>query len=135
MKRLPLLAVVLGVLGLLPFLGCTLGIIAFPRQVPVPNLVQAIIAYGAVILAFLGGVHWGFALEPRPTILAPGHEMIDRMRLALGVLPSLVGWAALLVVLVASPMVAVVLLIGGFIGTRRSAAAPCRPATWRCAGR
>ena len=117
MKRLPVLAVVLGVLGLLPFLACTLGIIAFPRQVPVPNLVQAILAYGAGILAFLGGVHWGFALEPRPTIVTPGQAGTDRMRLLLGVLPSLVGWAALLVVLVASPMVAVLLLLLGFGGT------------------
>ena len=117
MKGLPILAAVLGLLGLLPFLGCTVGIIAFPRQVPVPNLVAAIIAYGAVILAFLGGVHWGFALEPAPGIIAPGQAAVDRRRLGLGVLPSLVGWAALLVPLVAAPLLGVVLLLLGFIGT------------------
>ena len=117
MKRLPILAVVLGVLGLLPFLGCTIGIIIFPRDVPVPNLVQAIIAYGAVILAFLGGVHWGFALEPAPGIVGPGQAAVDRRRLALGVLPSLVGWAALLVPLVASSLIAIVLLLLGYVGT------------------
>ena len=117
MKRLPILAVVLGLLGLLPFLGCTVGIILFPSQVPVPNLVQAMIAYGAVILAFLGGVHWGFALDPRPLVTVPGQAKIDNRRLALGVLPSLVGWAALLVPLVASPLIALVLLILGFVAT------------------
>ena len=116
-KRLPVLAVVLGVLGLLPFLGCTVGIILFPGDVPVPNLVQAIIAYGAVILAFLGGVHWGFALDPAPVVLAPGQATTDNKRLALGVLPSLIGWAALLVPLVSSPLIAIVLLILGFVVT------------------
>lgn len=117
MKRLPILAVLLGLAGLLPFLGCTIGIIAFPSQVPVPNLVHAIIAYGAVILAFLGGVHWGFALEPAPSVVVPGHAATDNRRLALGVLPSLLGWAALLVPLVSSPLIAIVLLILGFVLT------------------
>ncbi len=117
MKRLPILAVMLGLLGLLPFLGCTIGIILFPEQVPVPNLVMAIIAYGAVILAFLGGVHWGFALEPAPSVVAPMQAATDNKRLALGVIPSLIGWAALLVPLVASSMVAVLLLILGFVLT------------------
>lgn len=117
MKRLPILAVVLGVLGLVPFLGCTIGIILFPSQVPVPNLVMAIIDYGAVILAFLGGVHWGFALEPAPSVVAPGQGTTDSKRLALGVLPSLIGWAALLVPLISSVLVAILLLIVGFAVT------------------
>ena len=117
MRGLPVLAAILGVLGLLPFLGCTIGIIAFPRQIPVPNLVQAIIAYGAVILAFLGGVHWGLALETAPAIVAPGLAATNRRRLALGVVPSLIGWAALLIPLVASSLIAIVLLIMGYLGT------------------
>ena len=117
MRRLPILAVILGLLGLLPFLGCTIGIILFPSEVPVPNLVQAMIAYGAVILAFLGGVHWGFALDPHPAITVPGQVALDNRRLGLGVLPSLIGWAALLVPLVSSSLIAIVLLILGFVGT------------------
>ncbi|WP_428392639.1 DUF3429 domain-containing protein [Lichenicoccus sp.] len=117
MRGLPILAAILGILGLLPFLGCTIGIIAFPRHIPVPNLVQAIIAYGAVILAFLGGVHWGFALEADPAITVPSLAATNRRRLTLGVVPSLIGWAALLVPLVASPLIAIVLLIMGFLGT------------------
>ena len=117
MKRLPILAVVLGILGLIPFLACTVGIIAFPRDVPVPNLVHAIIAYGAVILSFLGAVHWGFALEPSPALTAPGQAATDRKRLALGVLPALGGWAALLVSLGSSALVAILVLILGFLAT------------------
>src|ERR1700712_4877548 len=117
MKRLPILAVVLGLLGLLPFLGCTIGILLFPSEVPAPNLVMAIIAYGAVILSFLGGVHWGFALDPAPSVVTPRQAVTDRMRLALGVVPSLIGWAALMVALVASSMGAGLLLIIGFVLT------------------
>ena len=117
MKRLPILAVVLGVLGLIPFLGCTIGIILFPSDVPVPNMVMAIIAYGAVILSFLGGVHWGLALEPAPSVIVPGQAATDSKRLALGVVPSLIGWAALLVPLVSSALVAIILLILGFAVT------------------
>ena len=117
MKRLPILAVVLGVLGLIPFLGCTIGIILFPSDVPVPNMVMAIIAYGAVILSFLGGVHWGLALEPAPSVIVPGQAATDSKRLALGVVPSLIGWAALLVPLVLPPEAGLALLAVGFLGT------------------
>ena len=50
--------------------------------------VRALVAYGAVILSFLGAVHWGLLLR-QPDAAAPA-------RLAIGVLPSLVGWVALL---------------------------------------
>ena len=116
-RRLPIVAVVLGVAGLLPFLGCTIGILLFPGEVPVPRLVMALIDYGAVILAFLGGVHWGFALEPAPGLVEPTRPSTDRKRLALGVIPSLIGWAALLIPLVSSPLVAVALLVVGFAVT------------------
>lgn len=116
-RRLPIVAVALGVAGLLPFLGCTVGILLFPREVPVPRLVAALIDYGAVILAFLGGVHWGFALEPAPALVEPTRPATDRKRLALGVVPALIGWAALLVPLVSSPLVAIALLIVGFAVT------------------
>ena len=72
----------------------------------------ALIAYGAVILSFVGAVHWGFAIG--------GGEMVPRqvaVRLFLGVLPSLVGWSAMLLELSALPERALLLLIGGFAGT------------------
>jgi len=124
MRRLPILAITLGVLGLIPFLACTAGIVLFPADLPAPNLVRAIIAYGAIILAFLGGVHWGFALEPAPPLATSGQHVPDRKpgpldskRLALGVLPSLIGWAALLVSYASSTLLAIILLILGFLGT------------------
>ncbi len=128
MTRLPLLAIVLGLGGLVPFVGMTVGILFFPADVPVPRLVPALIDYGAVILSFLGAVHWGLALAggqagvspvslstpAASSALVPASSRAMRLRLGLGVLPSLVGWAALLVVLVGRPLPALLLLVLGF---------------------
>ena len=123
MTRLPLLAIVLGLGGLIPFVGMTVGILFFPADVPAPRLVPALIDYGAVILSFLGAVHWGLALAGGPvgasppgasSIIVSAPSRALRLRLGLGVLPSLVGWAALLVVLVGRPLPALLLLVLGF---------------------
>ena len=116
MRRLPLLAIALGVGGLIPFLACAVGILLFSGQVPAPRLVLAMIDYGAVILAFLGAVHWGLALagDPLGTPIAAG--AVTR-RLTLSVLPALIGWAALLIPLVASPVLALAVLLLGFLLT------------------
>lgn len=45
------------------------------------------VTYGCVILAFLGGPHWGFALAARPT-------RARALQLAWGVTPPLVAWPA-----------------------------------------
>lgn len=106
--RLPPLAYLLGAAGLLPFIGC--GIEAVSRGPWQPVALQALIAYGAVILAFLGGVHWGFALSP-------GQSLLVRMRLALGVVPSLIGWVAVVLGALGLAGLALALLIVGLFGT------------------
>jgi hypothetical protein len=80
---LPLPAAVLGAAGLLPFLG-----LAALTGFGAPQAGPALAAYGATILAFLGAVHWGLALA--------GPSPANAARLALGVVPSLIGFAALL---------------------------------------
>jgi hypothetical protein len=84
---LPPLARLLGIAGLLPFVGLMLAV--FLTQGWTRGLaLQALAAYGAVILGFLGAVHWGFALAtPDAGARVP--------RLAGGVLPSLWAWGAL----------------------------------------
>jgi hypothetical protein len=108
-SRLPPLAVILGAASLLPFFFCALGAV---RADPVSGQMMALglITYGSVVLAFLGGVHWGFVIEGC-------EETAERQRLALGTVPALIGWAASLLGLTAHPVFGIAMLIAGFIGT------------------
>ena len=109
-KTLPPLAIVLGIAGIVPF--ALLGIASVGAD-PISSLVAArgLVGYGAVILAFLGGVHWGFTLDE------PELARFVRVRLTLGVVPALIGWAAVLVSLVTEPAMSLAVLIAGFIAT------------------
>jgi hypothetical protein len=51
----------------------------------------ALLAYGAIILSFLGGIHWGLAIGA-----VPQSDNMLWPRIALSILPSLVACAALL---------------------------------------
>lgn len=110
MRTLPIYATLLGLAGLAPFILASLGALGLDPEFAHACLV-ALVAYGGVILAFLGGVHWGLAL-------AAGTDQtlrVQRLRFGLGVVPSLVGWAALLLTLVDWPKTALLLLIAGFL--------------------
>ncbi len=121
--RLPPLALLLGLGGLVPFLACGLGSVTAGGAVPPDRALLALIEYAAIILSFLGAVHWGLALaapaqdhaaSARPM---PWHSGVEGARLALGVLPALLGWGALLVSVAAAPAIALALLIAGFLAT------------------
>jgi hypothetical protein len=90
--KVPVSAAWLGGLGALPFIGLAC---AMPFLVGAPrNLAaDALVAYGAVILSFLGGIHWGLA------IAHGGGAAQAKLpaRLILSIVPSLAAWAALLV--------------------------------------
>jgi Protein of unknown function (DUF3429) len=118
MRRLPATAIGLGLAGLLPFIGLGIAALATANAVEAARYLQALIAYGAVTLAFLGGVHWGFVLHP--SALPEGmtaEERRDATRLGLGVLPSLIGFAALLTPLLVVPEVGLAVLIVGYLAT------------------
>jgi Protein of unknown function (DUF3429) len=56
----PAPARVLGLCGLIPFVGGALAVIFTPEVKP--EAVATLLAFGAVILSFLGGIRWGFAV-------------------------------------------------------------------------
>jgi hypothetical protein len=119
----------LGLAGLLPFAGAALAFFAAPDSWQ-GFAEGALIAYGAVILSFLGAVHWGLALRA-PVEEAP----MGPARLTLGVVPALIGWVALLL----PDVFALPLLALGILGTAgssngRGAAAWCRASISCCAG-
>jgi len=97
----------LGLAGLLPFAGSALAFFAAPDSWA-GFAEGALIAYGAVILSFLGAVHWGLALR------APAEEAgWGSTRLLLGTVPALLGWVALLL----PDIFALPLLALGILGT------------------
>ena len=85
-----LIARILGYGGALPFL-C--GAIAANQQFAVLGLAPAdfLLSYGAVILSFLGGLHWG-----RVITSPSANGRSDSTWLIWSVCPSLFGWVALL---------------------------------------
>lgn len=86
--RPPRLVVALSYAGLVPFIVLTLAIwFAPPVYMPVLNL--ALISYAAVILSFLGAIHWGLAMRANAPI-SPGLIMFS-------VLPALLAWLLLLI--------------------------------------
>lgn len=81
----------LGGLGALPFIGLA-GAAPYLDSAPRIFAIHALMAYGAVILSFLGGIHWGLAIGSQSVADHPEF----RNRLILSVIPSLAAWAALL---------------------------------------
>lgn len=101
---IPLAVAGLGYGGLLPFL-----ILAFASIVDAyhrPLWIEALIAYGAVILSFVGALHWGFAMTLSDLSMPKRNECF-----VWSVFPALVAWVAFLL----PPVVAGMLLIAGFL--------------------
>ena len=115
------IAVLIAIAGLVPFLIFGAIVLLDPLQSQVA--IEGLIAYGAVVLSFIGAVHWGFALrdtahpvngEP----LAPAVLGAERQLLIFGVVPAIIGWVALSVMLHFNlPALALFLLLAGFFIT------------------
>jgi hypothetical protein len=88
----PAAAAWLGGLGLVPFVALSIASVLFTGELRARSLF-GLLAYGAVILSFLGGIHWGLAIAPAA---ARGDHSIDARHLGVSVVPSLAGWLALL---------------------------------------
>lgn len=80
---MPIAAALLGPAGVVPFVALSAALWLAPAE-RVGWLADALTAYGAVILSFLGAVHWGLVMRG-----APGEQ---GRWLSLGVVPALVAW-------------------------------------------
>lgn len=123
LAAVPRPALYLGFAGLLPFLASTLAVWLAPFRWNLAAL-DIQLAYGAVILSFMGAVHWGLAM-------AGGRDSLTYERLGWSVAPALLGWLALLM----NPVLGLFLLAAGFaavyLGDLRSIAAGNTPAWYR----
>lgn len=79
----------LGAAGLLPFVAGAAALWALPGEFH-PYVRQWILGYAMVILAFVGALHWGVAMQTRQA--ATGRVWTAA---AWSVLPALVAWLAL----------------------------------------
>lgn len=69
-EKPPQLAVLLGYAGLVPFVGGALGIWVIPMGWR-PFVLAALLDFAAVILAFMGAIHWGWRCGRRKPTRMP----------------------------------------------------------------
>ena len=102
-RKIPSAALWLGLAGLIPFWLPLIPLYGSGMIGP-DRALLLLMVYAAVILSFLGGIRWGAALKlPRGPL--------QSTLLAFSVVPSLAGYAALLLPSVAG----LVLLLSGFL--------------------
>ena len=94
--KVPASAAWLGAAGAIPFVASSAATLFLAGENRL-FAVHTLLTYGAVILSFLGGIHWGLA------IAGPRRERLW-IRLVVSVIPSLMGWAALLTPAQARPL-------------------------------
>lgn len=87
----------LGYAGLIPFVGA--AALGHASASFAPLALAALVAYGATIVSFLGGIHWGLAFM---------NDADRGARFTWGVIPSLLAWVAIVL-----PASAGLLLLAG----------------------
>ena len=91
MRPLPQLARILGYVGVLPFFFLTIALLI---KLPVAGmrLDWLLVAYAAVIVSFLGAVHWGIVLAMQEKL----NERDTQLLLGYSVSPAVVAWLLML---------------------------------------
>jgi hypothetical protein len=108
---MPVLAVLLSVLGLVPFIVCGLGALG-PNPVTAARMLTTLIDYAALVLAFAAGIHWGFELQSPQE-----NRIIGRARLGIAAAALTVGWIAIVLPIVTAAWLSLVVLIAAYIGS------------------
>lgn len=86
-KSAPAAVKYLSYAGLIPFIAALAGLLIL-ADAPRDLALRALLAYAAVILSFVGAVHWGYLLHAGP-------DHAPRL-LGLSTLPNLTAWVSLL---------------------------------------
>jgi Protein of unknown function (DUF3429) len=96
----------LGYAGLLPFIGGA-ALLWLVEPGLHPFVALGLAGYGAVIVSFLGGIHWGIGLRYAGTM-----RTTHAFHFVWGVVPSLLAWVALMMPAFAGlPLLALVLVV------------------------
>ncbi len=110
MGVMPVLAILLSVLGLVPLVICGLAALG-PDAATAARMLSALIGYAALALTFAGGVHWGFELQS-----PHADRWAGRLRLAAPVGALLAAWLALELPMLLAPLGSIIVLIVAYIG-------------------
>ncbi len=89
LEQIPRSVNLLGWAGVLPFAGLS-ALVLLDWSASKDTIEPMLIAYGAIILSFMGGVHWGIAMTKTVGKNIP----IQPWHLVLSVIPALLGWTA-----------------------------------------
>lgn len=100
------LVLALGYAGIIPFVFFSL--LAFLSEFHA-WAIKANVAYGAVILTFIGAIHWGRLLQ----VFSSGLTRKDKSVLIVSILPSLLAWVVLIEFF--NPASSLCILISGFM--------------------
>jgi glutaredoxin len=94
---------VIGYCGLIPFVGLSIWYAMTSDPTQAGFVLSAFMAYAAIILSFVGAIHWGRSLhEP--------HMVRSNLLQIITIIPTLLGWVALLV----PHEIGLIILIFGF---------------------
>ncbi len=119
-RAIPRIVLWLGYAGLVPFVASAVALgIAPPRLHGF--VLYSLLTYGAVILSFMGAVHWGLAMRD--------DGVSSPVQLALSVVPALVGWVSLALAPMTSFVVLIVAFAALYVGDRRAVRLGLAP-TW-----
>ena len=95
---------IIGYCGLIPFVGLSIWYAMTTNSQQAGFVLSALLAYAAIILSFVGAIHWGRSLhEP--------HMVKSNLLQLISVIPTLLGWVALLV----PPQAGLMILIVSFV--------------------
>jgi hypothetical protein len=101
---IPQVAIILGYGGVSPFFGLACLSIIFDENF----FTTALITYAAVIVSFLGGVHWGVAISSFPKKKTTTELTTS---LCISITPAIISWATLLI---QNVTMAITILSGAF---------------------
>ena len=107
---MPVLAILLSILGLVPFIVCGLAALG-PNPVTAERMLTTLIDYAALVLAFSAGIHWGFELQSTQQ-----NKAVGRARLGIAAAALTVGWIASVLPIVTAAWLSLVVLIAAYIG-------------------
>lgn len=118
MKALPKVAWLLGYGGLIPFFALTVALLAgdslLPPEMLRSHLAYWLAAYAAVIISFLGAVHWGVVLGMQDKLTRTTSNTL----LIYSVIPAVLAWLALWLPAQTALFSLAALVIGAYLADR-----------------